>query len=144
MEAALGRANDEVEVSRDVVRAAGGLVCRHGEAGSVEVVLVHRPKYDDWAFPKGKLLDGESEEQAAVREVEEETGLRCRLGRDLGLSSYRDARGRPKTVRYWKMTAVDGILEAANEVDDARWVPLDVADITLTYPRDREILARLT
>jgi 8-oxo-dGTP pyrophosphatase MutT (NUDIX family) len=127
----------------DVIRAAGGLVHRRGKDGGVEVVLVHRPAYDDWAFPKGKLLPGESEPEAAVREVEEETGLRCRLGREVGETSYRDARGRPKTVRYWEMTPAAGELAAANEIDDARWVTVADAPALLTYERDRELLARL-
>ena len=131
-----------MDVTDDVVRAAGGLVRRRGQGGDVDIVLVHRLAYDDWTFPKGKLHDGETEEDAALREVEEETGLRCRLDRDLGLSSYRDARGRPKTVRYWTMTAIDGILAPAHEIEDARWLPLDVASATLSYPRDREVIAR--
>lgn len=89
-----------------VVRAAGGLVRRRGENGVVEVVLVHRPAYDDWAFPKGKLHAGESERDAAVREVQEETGLLCQLEREIGISSCGDARGRPKTVRYREMSPV--------------------------------------
>ncbi len=89
-----------------VVRAAGGLVWRTGPGGK-EVVLVHRPEYDDWSFPKGKLNDGESEIQAALREVEEEIGLRGALGRDLGTISYIDGKGRPKIVRYWEMTVAD-------------------------------------
>jgi 8-oxo-dGTP pyrophosphatase MutT (NUDIX family) len=126
----------------DVVRAAGGLVCRNG-GSSVEIVLVHRPAYDDWAFPKGKLEHGENEEEAALREVEEETGLRCRLGREVGITRYDDSRGRPKTVRYWQMTPVGGNLGAANEVDDARWVPLADAPHLLTYERDIELLVQL-
>src|SRR5262245_62687058 len=85
------------------VRAAGGVVVRQGENGAPEVLIVHRPAYDDWSFPKGKCEDGESEEEAAVREVEEETGLKCRLERELTTTRYRDARGRPKTVRYWEI-----------------------------------------
>jgi 8-oxo-dGTP diphosphatase len=127
----------------EVVRAAGGLVCREREGGTVEVVLVHRPAYDDWAFPKGKLHDGETEEEAAVREVEEETGLRCRLGPEVGTSRYRDSRGREKTVRYWRMTPVDGVLGPANEVDDVLWVPLPDAPSVLTYSRDVELLSLL-
>jgi 8-oxo-dGTP pyrophosphatase MutT (NUDIX family) len=127
-----------------VVRAAGGLLFRRREGTSIEVVLVHRPKYDDWTFPKGKLDADETEADAAVREVEEETGLRARLVRDLGTSSYHDSSGRPKTVRYWEMTPVEGVLGPANEVDDARWVSLDEAGRLLTYPRDRELLARVT
>ena len=126
----------------EVVRAAGGVVWRPAKDGRVEVVLVHRPKYDDWSFPKGKLNPDEDEASAAVREVEEETGLRCRLARDLGFSTYSDSRGRPKTVRYWKMTRVDGELAAAHEVDEARWVALDDAAGLLTYERDREVLDR--
>jgi 8-oxo-dGTP diphosphatase len=126
-----------------LVRAAGGLVRRPGENGRPEIVLVHRPAYDDWAFPKGKLRGNETEEEAAVREVEEETGLRCTLGREVGVTSYRDAQGRPKTVHYWEMLPVAGVLAPANEVDDARWVPLAEAPAALTYARDRELLARL-
>ena len=122
------------------IRAAGGLVCRRNEHGTEEILVVHRPAYDDWSFPKGKLEPGEDEEQAAIREVEEETGLRCRLDRELETTRYRDARGRPKTVRYWLMTPIGGRLEAANEVDQARFVPLAEAAALLTYERDRELL----
>jgi 8-oxo-dGTP diphosphatase len=122
------------------VRAAGGLVWRRGADGTAEILLVHRPAYDDWSFPKGKLEAGENEEDAAVREVEEETGLVCRLERELATTRYRDARGRPKTVRYWLMTPLDGSLAAANEVDDVRFVPLATASDLLTYERDREVL----
>ena len=126
-----------------VVRAAGGLVWRKGDGGK-EIVVVHRPAYDDWSFPKGKLEDGESELQAALREVEEEVGVRCALGRDLGTISYVDSRGRPKIVRYWEMTLPDGTeLRAANEVDDARWVTLADAEGMLTYDHDRAFLDRI-
>ena len=123
-----------------VVRAAGGVVWRRGEGGVVEIVLVHRPAYDDWSFPKGKLRPGETEAEAALREVQEETGLRCRLGREVGTTAYRDPKRRPKTVRYWEMTPTDGTLAPANEVDDARWVPPDEARRMLTYAHDRRIL----
>lgn len=126
----------------ETVRAAGGLVVREGANGS-EILVVHRPAYDDWSFPKGKLEPGEGEEEAAVREVEEETGLRCRLDRELATTRYRDARGRPKTVRYWLMTPVAGALAAANEIDDARFVPVAAASGLLTYERDRELLDHL-
>jgi 8-oxo-dGTP diphosphatase len=124
----------------ETVRAAGGVVVRHRDDGVVELLLVHRPAYDDWSFPKGKCEDGESEEEAAVREVEEETGLHCRLENELATMRYRDGRGRPKTVRYWLMAPVGGNLAAANEVDDATFVAIDEARALLTYPRDRDLV----
>jgi 8-oxo-dGTP diphosphatase len=124
------------------VLAAGGLVCRDGERG-VEVAVVHRPKYDDWSLPKGKLDPGEGFEDAALREVEEETGLRCRLGRELGEASYRDRHGRPKQVRYWAMTAIGGEFEPNREVDELRWVPVREAGELLSYGFDRELVERL-
>ena len=124
------------------VRAAGGLVRRDGPGG-VEIVLVHRPAYDDWSFPKGKLDAGESELDAAIREVEEEVGVRCAVGTEIGSISYTDGRGRPKTVRYWEMRVADGdVLAPANEVDEARWVPLETAVHMLTYDHDRRLLER--
>jgi len=125
------------------VRAAGGLVQRRRQDGVDEVLVVHRRAYDDWSFPKGKLELGESEEDAAVREVEEETGLRCRLEHELATTSYRDARRRPKTVRYWVMTPISGELAAANEIDDARFVPIAEARSLLTYARAVELLELL-
>ncbi len=86
------------------------------------MLLVHRPHYDDWTFPKGKVEPGETDEECALREVEEETGLRCSLGRELESTSYLDAKKRPKTVRYWLMEAVDGALHFDLEVDEARWL----------------------
>lgn len=133
-----------VEVTKQVVRAAGGLLFRRPDGGPVEVVVVHRPQYDDWTFPKGKLDDGETEAEAAVREVEEETGLRAEPVRDLGISSYHDSRGRPKTVRYWEMRPTGGVLGPANEIDDVQWVPLEEAADLLTYGRDKELLERAT
>lgn len=124
------------------VRAAGGAVWRRTAQG-LEVVLVHRPAYDDWGLPKGKLEEGEGFEQAALREVEEETGLRCRLGYELATTTYTDAGGRPKSVRYWAMTQTGGALAAAHEVDDARWVPLERARHLLSYNRDVAVLDAL-
>ena len=94
-------------LSTPLIRAAGGAVWRRVPAG-VEVVLVHRPAYDDWALPKGKLEPGETDEEAALREVREETGLSCRLGTELPSTTYADGQGRPKVVRYWTMTVVPG------------------------------------
>jgi 8-oxo-dGTP diphosphatase len=122
------------------VKAAGGLPWRMRDDHVVEVLLVHRPKYDDWTFPKGKLDPGESFEQAAHREVEEETGLRGVLGRELPPSEYVDGKGRPKVVRYWEMTITEGDFLPNDEVDEIRWLPVDGAEALLTYERDRVVL----
>jgi 8-oxo-dGTP diphosphatase len=127
----------------DVVRAAGGVVLRDTGAG-VEVLVVHRPRYDDWSFPKGKAEPGESDEDCAVREVEEETGLRCSLGRELPFTDYTDPRGRPKRVRYWEMEVVGGELGFEHEVDTARWLSPEEATALLSYPRDVDVLRAAT
>jgi 8-oxo-dGTP diphosphatase len=121
------------------VEAAGGVIWRPGDDG-VEVLVVHRPRYDDWTFPKGKLDPGESHEQAALREVEEETGLRCRLGEEVAAVSYRDQRGRSKRVRYWAMTVDGGEFEPNAEVDRIRWLPIPQARAVLTYGHDGCVL----
>ena len=123
------------------VRAAGGVVTRFGERG-LEVLLVHRPRYDDWTFPKGKAEPGESDEACALREVEEETALRCRLVRELPSTRYVDRRRRPKVVRWWLM-APGGEPRASNEVDEVRWAtPAEAAEL-LTYGRDGALLDAL-
>jgi len=104
---------------------------------------VHRPRYDDWTLPKGKLEPGETEADGALREVEEETGLKCDLGREIATTSYTDARGRPKTVRYWEMHPREGRFTPHNEVDDVRWLALSEARRLLSYDRDRDVLDRL-
>ena len=124
------------------VLAAGGVVWRRGDAG-VEVALVHRPKYDDWSVPKGKLDPGEGFEEAALREVEEETGMRCELGAFLDEVEYRDHKDREKLVRYWAMEAGDGDFAPHDEVDELRWVALDEAPALLTYELDRRLVERL-
>lgn len=127
-----------------LVRAAGGLITREGPHG-VEVVVVHRPAYDDWSFPKGKLDPGEDELACALREVREETSLRCKVLADLGGVTYVDGQGRPKVVRYWHMRPKKGEeLEASHEIDDARWVPPAVAEPLLSYTHDRTLLRRLS
>jgi 8-oxo-dGTP diphosphatase len=120
----------------DRVEAAGGVIVRDSR-----VLLVHRPRYDDWSLPKGKLETGESFEEAALREVEEETGLRCRLVRELPSAEYR-VKERPKIVRYWLMEVeVDPGFVPNDEVDEVRWLPLDEALALLSYDRDRELVA---
>jgi 8-oxo-dGTP diphosphatase len=118
----------------------------------LEVVLVHRPAYDDWALPKGKAKPLESDEATALREVMEETGLACRLGPPLPSTTYLDADGRHKVVRYWAMTVLPGTgaghgagdllpaPEGQNEVDDVRWSPLPAARRRLSYARDVVVL----
>ncbi|GMU77796.1 MAG: hypothetical protein AMXMBFR46_05940 [Acidimicrobiia bacterium] len=128
-----------------VVRAAGGVVVRHGTTGA-EVLLVHRPRYDDWSFPKGKRDPGETDEQTALREVTEETGLTCHLGAALPEVHYHDSRGRPKVVRYWIMS-VDphgrGSFTPNHEVDETRWCPPGEAADLLSYAHDRLLLRHL-
>jgi 8-oxo-(d)GTP phosphatase len=126
----------------ELVRAAGGVLRRVGPHG-VEVLLVHRPRYDDWTFPKGKAHPGESDEETAVREVEEETGLTARLGVELPSTKYRDSRGRPKLVRYWTMKPESGSFEPHDEIDEIRWVPVAEAASALSYGRDRDVLEAL-
>ena len=122
------------------VRAAGGIVWRAGDGGVPEVLVVHRPKYEDWSFPKGKREEGETDEETALREVEEETGLTCLLGPELPGTSYIDRKGRPKAVRYFVMTVVDGQFVPSDEVDEAQWLRPPAARALLTYDRDREVL----
>ena len=134
------------------MRAAGGVIWREvtvgNEAGATrtsgEIVLVHRPRYDDWSFPKGKLNRGEAWQRAALREVREETGLVCEPGEELPSTVYKDGKGRTKLVRYWIMRVVGVEPWAPNdEVDERRWVQVDEAGRLLTYDHDREMLAGL-
>ena len=117
------------------IEAAGGVVTRDGL-----FAVVHRPKYDDWTLPKGKLDAGETFEQAALREVEEETGLRCTLLRELPSTEY-SVRDRPKIVRYWLMSVdSDPGFEPNDEVDELRWLSAADAAALLTYDRDKEVV----
>ncbi len=122
--------------------AGGGIVWRRAKDG-IELLIVHRPNYDDWTFPKGKLDRSESIRQAAQREVLEETGLRTRLGMYLGESQYETPAGNEKIVHYWAMEAVKGKFKANAEVDKAKWLPLSKATSKLTYKRDRTFLQEL-
>ena len=125
------------------VRAAGGIVWRVRDESRVEVAVVHRPRYDDWSFPKGKLDPGETEFDGAVREVLEETGYRVRPGRALGEVRYvTNGNGRNKVVRYWAMQATTGAFAPNREVDDLRWLAVEEAAQGLTRESDREVLER--
>lgn len=125
------------------VQAAGGAVWRRVD-DRLEVLLVHRPRQNDWSLPKGKLNDGEDHRAAALREVEEETGLRCALGVELPATEYRDCHDRPKIVRYWAMTPLEGRFTPSREVDRVRWVPAREVGSVLTYERDRRVVAALS
>lgn len=121
-----------------VIEAAGGVLWRATD-GDREFAVIHRPKYDDWTLPKGKLESGETHEQAAVREVHEETGFRVAVGSRLATIGYTHG-GRRKRVEYWSMRATDGAFAHNREVDELRWLPLAAARDLLTYGRDRDVL----
>jgi 8-oxo-dGTP diphosphatase len=119
----------------DEIRAAGGVVVRDGR-----VAVVHRPRYDDWSLPKGKLDPGESFEEAALREIEEETGLRCRLEEELEPAHYL-SRGLPKIVRWWRMTVVEDVgIDPDEEVDELRWLTPGEAVALLSYGHDKQLV----
>ena len=123
------------------IEAAGGVLVRPGPDGPVEVLVVHRPKYDDWSFPKGKLQRGETHEEAAVREVEEESAVTGRLVRELEPDFYTDPLGRWKRVRYWLMDPVTvRTFEPSAEVDEIRWLPEEDAAELLSHSHDRRVL----
>jgi 8-oxo-dGTP diphosphatase len=126
-----------------MVEAAGGVLWRISAKGLLRVGLVHRPKYDDWSFPKGKLEDGEDHATAALREVAEETGLRGKLGQELPEVRYQDRYGRPKRVRYWSMEVLSGAFQPNDEVDELVWLSVDDARAQLSYERDRRVLDAL-
>jgi 8-oxo-dGTP diphosphatase len=111
-----------------VIQAAGGVLWRHGDSGR-EVAVVHRPRYDDWSLPKGKLESGEPHLLAAMREIREETGFGGIAGTSLGMTSY-DAGGARKTVRWWSVRLADGDFVPNDEVDELRWMsPQETQDV---------------
>jgi 8-oxo-dGTP diphosphatase len=124
------------------ILAAGGVVWRRADDGATEVAVIYRPKYDDWTLPKGKLDPGETFEDAALREVHEETGLRCRLGRRLEDTHYRDRHDRPKVVQWWEMEAEPGAGEFVpnNEVSELEWLSPEEARARMSYDRDKELI----
>lgn len=126
--------------STTVVRAGGGVVTRE-LSGAVEVLVVHRPRYDDWSLPKGKVDGDETDVEAAVREVEEETAVVAEPVSELATVRYTDHRGRPKEVRYWHMRVVrESVFTPFDEVDEVRWLALGEAATLLTYDHDRALL----
>jgi 8-oxo-dGTP pyrophosphatase MutT (NUDIX family) len=135
--------------SSSTVRAAGGIVHRRDPDGEWQVLLVHRPRYDDWSLPKGKADRGERAEQTALREVEEETGLRCLLGDEVGETRYKDTKGRSKIVRYWLMqpepfaAEANGEFTPNHEVDAVEWCTQEEAAARVSYAHDRELLQQV-
>lgn len=132
-----------IDLNQFDVHAAGGVPWRSAADGSLEVVVVHRPRYDDWSFPKGKLDPGETFEQAAVRELAEETGYAVDLGVELPAVTYLDRTGRSKVVRWWAVTVLGGAFAPNDEVDQLAWMPVDDAAAILTYDADVETLDAL-
>ncbi|MEU9605150.1 NUDIX hydrolase [Streptomyces sp. NPDC048057] len=127
------------------ILAAGCVLWRRaprGTAHDLEVCVVHRPKYDDWSHPKGKLKRGESPHDGARREVLEETGMTCALGPALP-TAYYPVEGRPKEVRYWAAEATGGAFAPNREVDLLVWLTPDEARAQLTQERDRELVTAL-
>lgn len=125
-----------------VIRAGGGVIVRQGETGAISVLVVHRPRYNDWTLPKGKADPGESDAECALREVEEETGLRCEIGHEVTRVEYRDQKNREKTVVYFLMRPIDGEFSVNDEVDEVRWLEPERATELLTYARDAAVVQR--
>ncbi|MDP9227916.1 MAG: NUDIX hydrolase [Actinomycetota bacterium] len=123
------------------IKAAGGVLVR-GDGARPRVAVIHRPKYMDWSLPKGKLEKGESYEQAALREVKEETGFGARTIEELPSVSYLDRKARSKLVRYWLMEPTEGEFEPHGEVDELRWLTGREAADLLSYEHDRELVRR--
>ena len=125
----------------DLIRAAGGVVMRFVANSRVEVACVYRAARGDWTFPKGKLDEGESYPQCAIREVIEETGLDCEIVRFIGTTNYVHRKGKPKIVAYYLMTPVagEGTFQPNEEVDELRWVLLEHVRERLTWDRDQEL-----
>jgi len=135
----MARLNDEGEV-----RAAGGIVTQV-RADVIFVLMVYRGKFADWSLPKGKVKRGEADQDAALREVQEETGLQCTLGDEAGSMHYVNRAGQPKVSRYWLMAIeCPGRLRFDNEVDAARWFTLSQARNAATRSGDRDFLTELS
>jgi 8-oxo-dGTP diphosphatase len=137
-------ARDDLKIGDEEpdIKAAGGVVLRRDDDRKIRVTVIHRPKYMDWSLPKGKLEPKESWKEAALREVEEETGYRCEANVELPPVSYLDRKGRRKLVRYWLMEPLKGKFRPHGEVDELRWTTRREADELLTYDHDRELVRK--
>lgn len=138
----MARDDLRIDGSKPDIEAAGGVVLDRGDDGAIRVAVIHRPKYMDWSLPKGKLEEGEDWMEAALREVEEETGYRSEAGTELPPVSYLDRKGRRKLVRYWLMEPIEGGFEPHGEVDELRWLTRKEADELLTYEHDRDLVKK--
>ncbi len=127
------------DAPNDLIRAAGGVIVRPGDDGRVQVACIFRAARRDWTFPKGKLDPGETFEVAALREVWEETGMRCEIVRFVGTTNYTHRKGKPKIVAYYLMNVADGQFAPNEEVDELVWLDLVEVRDHLTWDRDREL-----
>ena len=132
---------DAVPVNQAVLAAGAVLWRSNGDSAEPEVAVIHRPRYDDWSLPKGKVDPGETEPVTAVREVHEETGYSSHLGRRLASVSYPVEQG-IKKVRYWAARSTDGQFTPNSEVDELKWLPVAAAMKQLGYSHDRKVLRR--
>ena len=123
----------------DLIRAAGGIGTRVVAGGRVEVACIYREARSDWTFPKGKLDEGETFEQGALREVLEEIGITCSVTRFVGTTNYTHRRGKPKIVAYYLMSAGEGEFFPNAEVDVLVWLALEEVREHLTWDRDQEL-----
>ena len=128
----------EAEEPTDMIRAAGALLWQ-GPPERRLIAVVHRNRYDDWTLPKGKLKKGESWQEAALREIKEETGYDARILGFAGAVAY-EVKGRPKIVRYWHMAAQGEPSELENEVDELVWLPIEQAIARVQYPLEKALL----
>ena len=132
---------DAVPVNKAVLAAGAVLWRSNGDSAEPDVAVIHRPRYDDWSLPTGKVDPGETEPVTAVREVHEETGYSSHLGRRLASVSYPVEQG-IKKVRYWAARSTDGQFTPNSEVDELKWLPVAAAMKQLGYPHDRKVLRR--
>ena len=132
----------QTEESTDIIRAAGALLWQ-GPPERRLIAVIHRDRYDDWTLPKGKLKKGESWQEAALREIKEETGYDARILGFAGAVAY-EVKGRPKIVRYWHMVAQGEPSELENEVDELVWLPVEQAIARVQYPLEKALLEEMT